>query len=297
MRPVHIAFLLLINVIWGCNFVAMAFAVEHFQPFLTNALRFGALLIVCIPFLRWVHGRMRLVLLNAFLLGFLHFAFALYAIKLAGDVSVVAVATQLNVPFATLLAIFLLGESIGWKRALGITLSFGGVAILSFDDRVFQYLDAVMYTVLAAFAYSIITILTRQLSGVPALTIQAWAAVAGVVGSLAMSLLFESDHIALVQTADMKAWGGILYSGLMSSLIGHGGVTWLLGRYEVSAVSPYYLTAPVFAVTASILILGESLSVTMIIGALLTLAGVAVVTFRNVARSKDRMMPKEAPAS
>lgn len=286
MKPLHIVFLLLINVIWGCNFVAMSMAVDAFPPIFSNAVRFGSVLLILLPFLRWAPGKMPLLLANAFLMGFVHFCFALWAVKLAGDVSIVAVATQLNVPFSAVLAILVLRETVGWKRVVGIALSFAGVAVISFDERVFGYIFAVSLAVGAAFIYSVSTVLTRQLSGVPALTVQAWIAVAGVTGSIPVSLMFETGQIEALGNAGLRGWGGVLYSGILSTIIGHGGVTWLLGRYEVAVVSPYFLTAPVFAVLASIVILGESLTMMMVLGACMTFTGVAVVTLRSIKRSK-----------
>lgn len=57
-------------------------------------------------------------------------------------------------------------------------------------------------------------------------------------------------------------------------------------------VSPYFLLMPIFAVLGGILILDEEFTWRMAVGGLLTLLGVAVVTFRNNVRAKEIVSPE-----
>ena len=50
------------------------------------------------------------------------------------NVSAAAIASQLSVPFTTLLSVALLGEVVRWRRWTGVLLSFGGVFIMGFDS-------------------------------------------------------------------------------------------------------------------------------------------------------------------
>lgn len=288
MKPAHIILLLAVNLVWGVNFVAVEWAVRELPPMVANSLRFFAAGLVLAPWLKRVPARMRAVLLVAFTLGVLHFGMVFIGMSLAGDVSAVAIAAQLNVPFATLLAVFVLGEKIGWKRVAGIALSFLGVLVMSFDPRVFGYLLGLSFVVLSAFMYAVSAVMLRQLKDVKALTIQAWVALAGVLGSLLFSFAFEEGQLAAISVASWTAFAGVLYSGLMSSIFGHGSMTYLLSKYEVSVVTPYLLTMPVFALAASALILGEVMTGRMWAGALITLAGVAVITLRNARRAGEQ---------
>ena len=125
MAPQHLAFMVLINVIWGFALIAAKVSLGHFPPFLFTALRFGLIVLVLFPFLRFHRGRMRELLIIAACAGPLGFGFFFAGLAIS-DASVVAVVSQLGVPFATLLSILLLGEHVAWRRWLGISLSFCG---------------------------------------------------------------------------------------------------------------------------------------------------------------------------
>ena len=105
------------------------------------------------------------------------------------------------------------------------------------------------------------------------------------MGSLLLSFMFETGQVDMVKTAPTSAWLAVLYSGIASSVIGHGGANYLLRKYEVSVVSPYFLLTPVVGVIAGVVLLGEDFTWRMAVGGALTLTGVLVVTLRNNARS------------
>lgn len=286
MKSRDILLVILITLVWGLNFIAVKWAVEDLPPLVANALRFTIVAILLAPFLRIVSGKMKDLLAAAVSLGVIHFGAVFMGMQAAGGVGAVAIASQLNVPFSTMLAVLILRETVGWKRVTGIALSFAGVMVLGFDPEVFAYWDALAIIVFAAFMYSVSAILMRRLKDVRAVTTQAWVGVAGMVGSLLLSLMFETGQWQAVSSAGDWAWSGVIYSAIAASIIGHGGANYLLRQYEVSVVSPYFLMMPVFAVLGGILILDEDFTWRMAVGALLTLLGVMIVTLRNSARAK-----------
>lgn len=287
MKVADILLVIVVAIVWGLNFVAVKYAVEGFSPLMANAIRFAAVVMVLIPFLRVITGRMVDLALAAVTLGVLHFGCVFWAMSLSDGVGSIAIASQLNVPFSTLLAIVILKETVGWKRAAGIALSFAGVLALGLDPTVFDYWQGLAVMTLAAFLYSVSAILMRRLKDVRAVTTQAWVGVAGVLGSLLLSFTFESGQLEMLETASTSAWLAVLYSGIGSSVIGHGSANYLLRKYEVSVVSPYFLMTPVAAVIAGVVIMNEEFTWRMALGGVLTLLGVLVVTLRNNARSKQ----------
>jgi O-acetylserine/cysteine efflux transporter len=48
-------------------------------------------------------------------------------------------------------------------------------------------------------------------------------------------------------------------------------------------VAPFALLRPVFAVTSSVLFLGDRITPTLVVGALLAIAGVAIAQLRSIA--------------
>jgi O-acetylserine/cysteine efflux transporter len=290
VRARDIVFVLVVSAVWGLNFVAIKWSVAEIPPLTTSALRFAVVLLLLSPFLKIQKGHMKRLISVAFVLGVAHFSLMFWAVSLADGISPIAVAAQLNVPFATLLAIFVLRETVGWKRASGIGLSFAGVALLAFDPTIFSYIGGVITMIVAAFMYALALVLMRQLKDVPAMTVQSWVALAGFVGAGILSLLLETNQITSITSASSTAWSGVVFSIIGASIIGHGGANYLLRKYEVSTVSPYFLTSPIFSFLGAVFLLGETLSPKMIIGGALTIMGIFIVTIRNNARAKHNAL-------
>jgi O-acetylserine/cysteine efflux transporter len=66
---------------------------------------------------------------------------------------------------------------------------------------------------------------------------------------------------------------------LAASITAYGIWYYLLGKYEVNRIVPMTLLAPVLAVVFAVLILDETLTVRIVLGGLLTIAGVAMIQF------------------
>jgi O-acetylserine/cysteine efflux transporter len=82
-------------------------------------------------------------------------------------------------------------------------------------------------------------------------------------------------------TIPTVAFAWIAFSALGSTLIGSGGMAWLLQRHPVSTVIPVTLGAPVVGVLASSLVFGNPLTPVMVLGGVIAMAGVAIVTMRT----------------
>jgi O-acetylserine/cysteine efflux transporter len=282
-----ILIVILVDITWGLNFIAVLFAVQDFPPMLANCVRFIIVLLFLLPFLRPVKGRMKDMLVIAIVMGVMHFGAIFIGMSKAEGVSALAIAAQLSVPFATLFSALFLKEKVGWKRVAAIALSFAGVVVLGFDPEVFRYVDALLWIVFATIIYGISAVLMRNLKDVSPATTQGWIAIGGIVGSLFLSLAWESGQWEMLTTASAVAWGGVVYTALASSIIGHGGVNYLLTKYEVAMVAPYLLLTPLFAILGGIIFLDETLTWRVVVGGVLTIGGVFIVTLRNKARAAE----------
>jgi O-acetylserine/cysteine efflux transporter len=274
-------FLLLINVVWGLALVAAAASLKHFPPLEFTWFRFMLLSAVLVPFLRWHGGQMGLIFWIAMTGGTFNFALLFLGVRLAGEVSIVAIAGQLGVPFATILSIVILGEVVRWRRWSGIALSFVGIMVIGFDPRVIEHIDGFMAVVGAAAVGSVSSILMRQVKNVPVFQMQAWIATLSWPVLMLLSLVFERGQWAAVQSASVAHWAGIAYTALLSSLVAHAGFYYMLQRYEVSKISPFTLLSPLFTVIFGVLLLDETLTWRIVLGGVITLVGVAIISLRE----------------
>ena len=281
----HIALLLLVNALWGFNFVAAKGGTLAFGPLAFIALRFAIVLALLLPWLRVVPGHMREILAIGLVMGVGHYTFMFYAIWLAGSLSSVAVASQLSVPFATLLAIVWLGERIRLVRGLAIAASFGGVVVIAFAPVGGDQLTALALVTVAAAAMAVATIQMRRLRGVGTFALQAWIALVSTVSVGALAWLIERPGLDAFTGAPLVDWWAPVYSAVGATIIGHGAQYWLLQRHEVNAVAPFVTLATVFAIGFGVVLLDDPLTPRIVVGGLLTLAGVTVVAVRNASRA------------
>lgn len=278
-----LALLLLVNVIWGMNIVAAKFGVIEFPPVLFTALRFGLLAVFLIPMLRVAHGQMPTLLAAAALTGPVMFSLLFIGIAKVDDASTVAIASQLLVPFSTLLSVWLLGEVIRWRRKLGIALAFGGIAIISFDPRVFSYWEGLGLVIASSFFGSLGLIYIKRLRDVQPLQLQAWIAIAGSPVLFLLSGIMEGDQWSLSMLADItwRGWAAVLFTALLSSLVAHTGWYYLLSRYPVTSLAPLTLLSPLFGVFFGVTLLHDRLTPRMLVGGAVTLVGVFIVLLRE----------------
>ncbi|HEY4545812.1 MAG TPA: EamA family transporter [Pedomonas sp.] len=288
MKPLHFAFLMLINVAWGFNIVPVKLALNELSPLAAGSVRFFFLLVLCLPALRWVPGRMGQIISIGLVMGALQFSVMNIAFSMATNMSALAIAGQLAVPFGVILAIALLGERIRWIRALGIVMAFSGVAYLSFDPHMFDERLPLGLACLASFSGALGTVMVRQLRGVSPLNLQAWIAIISIPPMAVLSVVYEPGVLANLQDVPMRVYGYLLFAAGFSSVVGHAGLAWLLQRYPVTVITPFTLLSPLVGVASSVWLLGSVLTSQMIIGALIAMVGVGIIIWRGAKKETER---------
>lgn len=268
--------------VWALNILAGAKGVTQFSPILFLCLRFALLLTLTFPFLRWPpKGQLPRVVAAAFSFGVLHFCFLLWALKLAGDVSSVAIVLQTYVPIAVLLAVAMLGETIGWRTILAIGLAFTGVLILGFDPHIVSQPWALVIALASAFFQALGSIYIRGISGVSAMGFQAWTAVLSLPVLLVLSYLLESNQLQSMANADLGGWSAMAYSAIGASIIGHGLFYYMAQRHPISSIMPYMLMMPLMAVIIGVIFWGDEPGWRLLLGGAFILLGVLMITLRT----------------
>lgn len=281
MKPIHIAFILLIDLIWAGNIVAIKFTVNAMPPLLSVMLRYAMVLAICLPFMRWVPGRMRLIGITGFIGGALAMGLGALSFAKAYNVSALAIAGQLGVPFSLLLAILFYRERIRWIRMTGILLSFAGVAVMVFDPRIFDERLAILLTIGGSFAWAVGTLLFRQLRALHPLNVHGWLALISIPLLALASYYEEPGALGQIAAIAPSTWGWLAYSAIGASVIGHAGMSYLFRHYPVTTVSPMTLPTPLLSVVVATVVLGTPVTIEMVIGGLLTMAGIAIITLRT----------------
>lgn len=283
--PLDLGVVVMMNLFWGLNIIAVKQSVLLVAPLTAAFLRQALVLMVCAGSLRPVPGQMRAITILGLLMGAAFYLVINLSLAVANNVGALAIAGQLGVPFALILAVLFQGERIHVPRLIGIALSLGGVAVLVFDPSAGGQLLALALTALSSLIWAIGSLIQRQLRGVPVLTLYGWIALWGTAGLGVAALVAEPHALRAVPSLSLGTLGWIAFSALGSTLGGHGALSWLLQRHPVTVVTPMTLAAPVISVFTAAWYFGTPVTSVMLVGGGLAMAGVAIVTMRTAARS------------
>jgi O-acetylserine/cysteine efflux transporter len=289
----HTTIAVLINLLWGSMFIAAVIGLREFPPILFTGIRFALLAVLLFAFLG-VPRRLIAPLVRIGLVMGAGMYLTLYlSIALAENTASIAVFSKLEVPFALILGVLLLGERMDVARIAGVCIAMIGAAIITFDPAAFDDLPALFWMSVSCglSAYGFIQI--RRLGKIHPLSIVAWISVVSAPILLLTSLAFESDHFAVIQTATWSGWLALVYTAVMSSVIANSGLYFLLQRYPVILVTPFGLLSPIFAVIGGILFLDDVLTLGLIFGGTLILFGVTWINLR--AARPDVVAQKSTP--
>jgi len=275
----------LICLAWAGNFLTSKLALREFSPFEFSALRLALLAVLLLPFLkRPSAGQWRLLLAVGLCNGALHFGLSFWSLKLSKTLASPAIVMQSYVPMAALLAWWLRGERFHWRTGAAIAISFLGVLVLGFDPAVLHSPAALLMMLVSAFFLALGTVLMRGLSGLDVFSQQGWTALIGVLPLCLVSMAIEPDARAALTQASWVAWGGVVYSAIVASLIGHGLYYSLVQRHPVASITPFLLVTPVLATGLGIVMLGDQPGPRLWLGGAMVLGGVLVIGLRNLAK-------------
>jgi len=280
MRPLHVAIFVAIMAIWGLNFVVAKIGLQQLPPLLMMALRWALVAVLLLPFVGRPRGYWRQVMLVSVTLGFLHFALIFTGLQHI-DASTAAIAIQLQVPFAALLSAVVFKDAIGWRRALGLTIAFAGVALIAGEPRLDGHYLALAMVIAAACIWSVANIQIKLMGDIDGLTLIAWIGVFATPQMALGSYLLEDGQAAALAAADWRAWASVAYQAVFVVGLGYGAWYWLLKRYAVNQVMPFSLLMPVFGVASGVAFLNEPVTLALVAGAALTILGIGIILVRR----------------
>ncbi|MEO1985388.1 MAG: DMT family transporter [Martelella sp.] len=105
---------------------------------------------------------------------------------------------------------------------------------------------------------------------------------------LLASSLLETGQWQAVRQADLAAWGSLAYATLLGAGVGFALWFWLLGRLPMSRVAPFALLQTVVAMALGVVAMGDQVTLSLVLGALLCLSGVLLtqITPRRKGRAE-----------
>ena len=274
----EIAAIVAIVVIWGVNNAAAKAATEVLPPLFTGGLRFACAAACLIPFVRPPFPNWKSLALIVLIGGPLHYGLIYLAFWMGDDVSTISVAAQLWIPFTALFAFLLLRERLSRPALVGMVVAFAGVAWMSADPHALNDWSAILIAVAGSAAWAFTTVIARRTTSIPPLKMQGLLASVAMPTLLLASLVFERGQVEAAREATPLTWAAVLWGGLASSVVATSLTFWLVQRREAGRVTPYLLATPLVSILIGGGLMGDTLTLQILLGAGLTILGVAVVS-------------------
>ena len=297
MRPAQLAWLIALGAIWGSSFLFMKIAVPALGPSVMMGGRIG-IAAVTLSLVAWFlkkslpRGQQWT---PAIVIGIFYTAIPLFMWGYAAQQLSASLLSIINATaplFGALLSLIWLpghaSKRMSARGLAGLALGFAGVAVLvggeGFSDRKLHALS-IGAAFLASLLYGAISNYSQRL--------QAMDSYSNVLGSLWVATLAMAPLMILFpvrETPGLAAWSSVAALGILCTAIAY--VVYFRLVQQIGAAPALTVTylIPVFGTLWGVVFLGERIGAHHVAGAVMILAGIALV-------AKARRAPIEQPPS
>jgi drug/metabolite transporter (DMT)-like permease len=281
--PIALEFILL-AAIWGASFLLMKLGASDFGPFLTAFLRVLLASLFLLPLLAWrgQMGALKKNLKPILFVGMLNsgIPFALFAFAVLDITTGLTSILNATVPlWGALVAWMWLKDKPAGSRILGLAIGFAGVAALSWDKATFKAGAAspgmaVIACLLATLCYGIAASYTKKfLTGVPPLASATGSQMGAALLLAVPGLITMPQHMPSLQ-----AWGAITALAFFCTSLAYLMYFRLIERLGPARAITVTFVIPVFGVVYGAALLGERITLTMVVCGAIIILGTALST-------------------
>lgn len=288
-RATDYARLVAVPAIWGGTFSAGKQVVAALSPLMGSFARYViacvALLVAAAVLERGLPRLTRQQLLATFVLGLVGvFAYNLFFMAALERLptSRAAIIIALNPAITIAISALVLGEKLSTRRWFGVAIALLGVWIVLSHGDIARVAGAgfgvgELCMLAAVFSWALYTIIGRKvLAGLSPLAATNYAALWGTV----LLGVVSATQFAELRLAQFDA--GVLlslaYLGVFGTAVAFVWYYMSVQRFGAAVTSVFNNLVPVFGVAIGVLLLGEQLLPSMLIGGAITIAGVMMVS-------------------
>lgn len=270
---------ILVALIWGSNFCVIKTALEDLPPLIFLTLRF---MVSSLPFIMFI-PRPKLPWKDLISISVaqwvVHFGLLFFALYMGMAAGLGSLLLQTQTIFTILLSFLFFGHRPKLIQLGGIAIALTGIVIIAFQlGEKSGGIFAFCLMIISAFSISVANLLYRRIGKVNISSVIVWSSLIPPIPMFLLSLTFEGWEtiVSSVAQISLAGVGGILYSGLISTLIAANLWGRLMNRNEPSQVVPFSLLIPVVGITAGILILQETFTLSNLIASIIIISGLII---------------------
>lgn len=264
--------------IWGIQGVMLKFGIGEFPPIFMVSLRFLLMFIILSPFLMRMKGYFSRAAVIGLTQGVMHFALLYIGFKYS-DVTSGMIVYQTNAIFTLFLGSIILGETLTKHGLVGTLVCILGISFILGMPQENTNIYGLLIITASALMFAVGNICVRKLGPFDPVGLNATVALTAFPALLALSFMTEQGQISSLYNASLEVWGALLYTAVFGGVLAF--ILWykLLAKFSVDKISPFSLLMPFFAMLGSIVILDEKVTIANWVGAIITVAGIAIIQF------------------
>lgn len=273
--------------IWGIHFVVSKITLQEFPVFTLAFFRFAFATLLLAPFFL-IHSKKlkiksqdlpKLVAIGVFIIT-LNIAFFFTGIKLT-DATSASVITLIIPILSVILGWWFLKEKIFLVNLLGVILGLLGALIIIGIPQILlgtadpSKLLGNFLILLASISFVIGAIISRKmLKKYPSLLVTSFAFSIGFITFLPLAIFEYLKNPGWVSKVTPLGIFGVVFMVLLSSISAYFLFEWGLAKTSVIKADIFQYLEPLWASSLAVLILGETISISLLIGGLLIISGV-----------------------
>ena len=277
---------LLLAAIWGSSFLFMRIGAAELGALPTAAMRVAIASLFLWPLLRW-RGQIALLRQHwrpLLFVGVLNsgIPFALFAFAVMHISTGLSAILNATVPlFGALVAWLWLRDRPSLSRSLGLVIGFGGIVLLAGGQVGFKPdasglspLWAVLACLCATTCYALAASFTqRHIPPLPSLVTATGSQIGAALVLALPALWWRPDHLP-----GLKAWAALVMLGVLCSGVAYILYFRLIERAGPARALTVTYLVPVFAVAYGVLLLGESVTLWMLLCGAIVLVGTSLAS-------------------
>lgn len=278
LPPLSLLLALAVMAVWGSNFVVIKFALSHLPPLTLALLRFTLAFFPLALFLPRPRVPWRNLAGYGLLIGAGQFGLLFTAMRADITPGLASLVVQAQVFFTIGLAAWLSGERPAAAQLCALLLASAGIGVIALNTDGSATPMGLALVLGAAASWAGGNIVARSAGPVNMLAYVVWSSLFAVPPLLGLAVMLEGwPRIAAgIADADGATWAAVLWQSVGNTMFGYGAWGWLLARHDATSVAPLALLVPVFGLSSSALVLGETLQPWKLAAFALVMVGLAL---------------------
>ena len=282
----HLLMALYLAAAWGGSFIFMRVCAPIFGPVPLIFIRVGLAGLLLLPIMLaqgggkiWRENWLKIAIVGSVItaIPFCLLSWATLSLS-AGTTAVMNATTPL---MAALWAIVLIGEKLTIQRVIGLALGLIGVVILAAGQgKGFHFGDTILpvaVSLLATACYGWATHMARiWLAHVPPLVMTCAGLLSGALLLAPLALWLWPEH-----SIPAQAWSMAFGLAIVSTAIAYLVFYRLIGVWGATKTTTVTYLVPVFGMLWGSIFLGEHITLTMVLGGMVIIAGVMILSYKR----------------